>query len=242
MTQNVYDNPDFFEGYSQLGRSVEGLDGAAEWASIRALLPDLKGRRIVDLGCGFGWFCRFVREEGAAGVLGFDVSENMLARARATTVDDAVSYAKADLEVLELPEASFDLVYSSLAFHYIANLDALLARVHAALVPGGHLVFSTEHPIYMAPAHPGWSKDADGRVTWPVNGYLDEGPRTTDWLAKGVVKQHRTIGTLLNILIGLGFTLLHVEEWGPSPEQVAAHPEWAVERERPMFLLVSARK
>lgn len=241
MTQNVYDNPDFFEGYSQLGRSVEGLDGAAEWASIRALLPDLEGKRVVDLGCGFGWFCRFAKDEGAASILGFDVSENMLARARATS-DPAIVYAKADLEVLELPEASFDLVYSSLAFHYLKDLEALLARVHAALVTGGQLVFSIEHPIYMAPAHPGWSKDTDGRATWPVNGYLDEGARTTDWLAKGVVKQHRTLGTLINILIGLRFTLLHVEEWGPSLEQVAAHPEWAEERERPMFLLVSARK
>jgi SAM-dependent methyltransferase len=241
MTQNVYDNPEFFEGYSQLGRSVEGLDGAAEWASIRALLPDLKGKRVVDLGCGFGWFCRFAWEEGAASVLGFDVSENMLARARATS-DPAIGYARADLEVLELPEASFDLVYSSLAFHYLKDLEALLARVHAALASGGQLVFSIEHPIYMAPAHPGWSKDAGGRATWPVNGYLDEGPRTTDWLAKGVVKQHRTMGTLINVLIGLGFTLQHVEEWGPSLEQVAAHPEWAEERERPMFLLVSARK
>ena len=149
---------------------------------------------------------------------------------------------KADLEVLELPQASLDLVYSSLAFHYLKDLQALLRRVHAALAPGGQLVFSTEHPIYMAPAHPGWSKDADGRTTWPVNGYLDEGPRTTDWLAKGVVKQHRTLGTLINMLIGAGFTLQHVEEWGPSLEQVAAHPEWADERERPMFLLVSARK
>jgi SAM-dependent methyltransferase len=162
----------------------------------------------------------------------------MLARARATS-DPAIVDAKADLEVLELPEASFDLVYSSLAFHYLKDLEALLARVHVALVTGGQLVFSIEHPIYMAPAHPGWSKDVDGRATWPLNGYLDEGARTTDWLAKGVVKQHRTMGTLL---IGLRFTLLHVEEWGPSLEQVAVHPEWAEERERPMFLLVSARK
>ena len=241
MTQNVYDNPEFFEGYSQLGRSVEGLDGAAEWASIRALLPDLKGKRVADLGCGFGWFCRFAWDEGAASVVGFDVSDNMLARARATS-NPAIVYEKADLEVLELPQASVDLVYSSLAFHYLKDLQALLRRVHAALAPDGQLVFSTEHPIYMAPAHPGWSKDADGRTTWPVNGYLDEGPRTTDWLAKGVVKQHRTLGTLINMLIGAGFTLQHVEEWGPSLEQVAAHPEWADERERPMFLLVSARK
>ncbi|MEW5716958.1 hypothetical protein AB1462_32430 [Pseudomonas sp. SB113] len=58
MAQNIYDQPDFYEGYGQLPRSLYGLDGAAEWASIRALLPDLKGKKIIDLGCGFGWFCR----------------------------------------------------------------------------------------------------------------------------------------------------------------------------------------
>ena len=88
MTQNVYDDPEFFEGYIRLGRSVEGLDGAAEWPSLRVLLPDVRGRRVVDLGCGFGWFCRWARTQGAAHVLGLDVSERMLARARATT-DDA---------------------------------------------------------------------------------------------------------------------------------------------------------
>jgi len=81
---------------------------------------------------------------------------------------------------------------------------------------------------------------AGGHETWPLDGYLMEGPRTTDWLAKGVVKQHRTIGTTLNLLIRLGFAISHVEEWGPTDEQIKVKPEWARERERPMFLLVAA--
>lgn len=52
MAQNIYDNPDFFTGYSQLPRQVLGLDGAPEWPAIRAMLPDLRGKRVVDLGCG----------------------------------------------------------------------------------------------------------------------------------------------------------------------------------------------
>ena len=159
MTQNVYDNEEFFEGYSRLGRSVEGLDGAAEWPSLRALLADMHGLRVVDLGCGFGWFCRWARQAGAAHVLGLDVSERMLARARATTPDPDITYTRADLEHLQLPEASCDLVYSSLALHYIERLDALLTGVHRALVVGGRLVFSVEHPIYTAPSNPGWSVD-----------------------------------------------------------------------------------
>jgi ubiquinone/menaquinone biosynthesis C-methylase UbiE len=237
MTQNIYDNDAFFSGYSRLPRSIEGLDGAPEWPTLRAMLPAMPGLRVVDLGCGFGWFCRWAREAGAASVLGLDVSENMLARARETTRDPAIVYERADLERLALPSGSFDLVYSSLTLHYLENLKSLFAETHRALVPGGHLVFSVEHPIYTAPSRPGWSEDK----TWPLDRYLEEGPRSTDWLAKGVIKQHRTIGTYLNLLLEQGFTLLRVEEWGPTDAQIAAHPEWANERQRPPFLLVAAR-
>src|SRR5262249_42418522 len=74
VTQNIYDDAGFFAGYSRLRRSVDGLDGAPEWPTLRAMLPDVAGKRVVDLGCGFGWFCRFAREAGAAQVLGLDVS------------------------------------------------------------------------------------------------------------------------------------------------------------------------
>lgn len=242
LTQNIYDDDAFFAGYSGLKRSIEGLDGAPEWPSLRALLPDLQGARVVDLGCGFGWFCRWARGTGAMQVLGLDVSEKMLARARDMTTDPAIVYRRADLETLTLPENEFDLAYSSLALHYVWNFEALIAQVYRALRPGGRFVFSVEHPIYTAPSNPGWSKGTDGRRTWPIDKYQHEGARTTDWLAKGVVKQHRTIGTTLNALISAGFTLTHVEEWGPTAEQIAAQPELAVERERPMFLLVAARK
>jgi len=103
MTQNIYDDDKFFTGYSRLPRSVEGLDGAPEWPALRALLPDLHGRNVLDLGCGFGWFCRWARQQGAAHVLGIDVSEKMLARARATSEDPAVTYTRADMEQLDLP-------------------------------------------------------------------------------------------------------------------------------------------
>lgn len=242
MTQNIYDNEDFFAGYSRLPRSVQGLDGAPEWPALRALLPDLRDRAVLDLGCGFGWFCRWAREAGAVSVLGIDVSERMLARAKAETADAAITYARADMERLELPPASFDLVYSSLAFHYIADLDRLMAEVHRALVPGGSLVFSVEHPIYTAPSDPHWLFDSAGRKVWPVEGYLEEGPRSVDWLAKGVHKRHRTLASQVNLLLQLGFALCHIEEWGPTPEQIAAQPAWADERRRPMFLLIAARR
>jgi SAM-dependent methyltransferase len=240
MTQNIYDNEAFFAAYSRLPRSISGLDGAPEWVALRALLADVRGLRVVDLGCGFGWFCRWAREHGATSVLGVDVSERMLARAKAETHDPAISYIRADMEHLELPAGSFDLAYSSLALHYLENLAGLIATVRAALAPGGRLIFSVEHPMVTAPAEPGWSVDGGGRKTWPVNHYLAEGPRSTDWLAKGVIKQHRMLATYLNLLIRSGFAIAHVEEWAPTEAQVAAEPEWSDERQRPPFLLVVA--
>ncbi len=242
MTQNIYDDDGFFADYSRLPRSVEGLDGAPEWPVLRAMLPDLRGRRVVDLGCGFGWFCRWALQQGAAYVLGLDVSEKMLARARADGGGAAIGYRRADMERLELPEAPFDLAYSSLALHYLEHLDRAMAAVHRALVPGGRFVFSVEHPIFTAPAAPGWVAGEGGRKTWPVDRYLDEGPRSTNWLAEGVIKHHRTVATYLNLLIKSGFTILRIEEWGPTPEQIAAQPAWADEVERPPFLLVAATR
>ena len=146
------------------------------------------------------------------------------------------------MERLALPEASFHLIYSSLALHYVQDLGGLLATAHNALVPGGCLVFSVEHPIFTAPRQPGWSIDVQGRRTWPVDAYLVEGPRQTDWLITGVIKQHRTFATYVNLLLRLGFVLSHIEEWGPSEEQIATQPALAHELERPTFLLISARK
>jgi SAM-dependent methyltransferase len=240
-TQNIYDDEKFFAAYSRLRRSVEGLAGAPEWPALRALLPDLRGRAVLDLGCGFGWFCRWARRQGAAHVLGIDVSEKMLTRARTATEDTAITYTRADMEHLELAADSFDLVYSSLALHYVENLIGLISQIYSSLVPGGRLVFSVEHPIFTAPSQPGWSLDTGGRKIWPVDHYLDEGPRSTDWLAKGVIKQHRTLATYIKMLTQTGFAISHVEEWGPTAEQIAAEPSWAHERQRPPFLLIAAR-
>lgn len=98
MTQNIYDDPSFFDAYSKMGRSLHGLAGAAEWPALRALLPELRGLKVVDLGCGYGWFCRWAQEQGALSVLGLDVSEKMLERARSLSGASAITYAKADLE------------------------------------------------------------------------------------------------------------------------------------------------
>jgi len=240
MAQNIYDDPDFFAGYIQLPRQILGLEGAPEWPAIRALLPDPTGKRVVDLGCGFGWAARWFRQHGASSVLGLDLSRNMIQRARTETADSAIEYRIADLDTLALAQADFDIAYSALTFHYVQDFGRLVREVHKCLQPGGHLVFSIEHPIFMAASHAHWISDEQGRKTWPVNGYAREGERRTDWFAAGVLKYHRTISTTLNALIAAGFCIQAVQEFAPTAEQIRQLPQLAEELERPMMMIVSA--
>ena len=85
MQENKYDNPVFFEKYSQMSRSREGLSGAGEWETLKDLLPDFAGKRVLDLGCGYGWHCIYAMEQGAMSVTGVDLSEKMLEVAREKT-------------------------------------------------------------------------------------------------------------------------------------------------------------
>jgi len=242
MAQNVYDDEQFFAAYGRLPRSVDGLDAAPEWAALRSMLPPMAGRRVVDLGCGYGWFCRWAADAGAASVLGIDVSERMLDRAVADTHDTRVSYVRADLDQLDLQQldletGAFDLVYSSLTLHYLADLDRLLTQIARSLTPGGRFIFSCEHPIFTAPSTPGFVEGPDGPV-WPLDQYQVEGERITNWLADGVVKQHRTITTYFTALRRAGFDVTDLVEWRPTDDDLAVHPDWAAELDRPMFFLV----
>jgi hypothetical protein len=82
----------------------------------------------------------------------------------------------------------------------------------------------------------------EGARAWALESYALEGPRRTDWLAKDVLKHHRTAPSVLNGLIGAGFAIARVEEFRPTAEDIAARPELADELSRPMFLMAAARK
>lgn len=237
MAQNIYDDAAFFEGYGKLPRSRDGLAMAGEWPSLQAMLPDLKGLRVLDLGCGLGYHCRWAAEQGAAAVTGLDISERMLTSARETCAGLPVTFRRADLETADFGTNEYDLVFSSLAVHYIEDFDSLGARVRRALKNGGRFIFSMEHPVFAARATPDFVTDAEGRMVGATYHYLEEGKRLTNWIADGVVKYHRLISTTVNALQRAGLRLDEMDEWAATDADIAAHPEWEKERYEPMFLL-----
>ena len=73
MKENRYDDPLFFEKYSQMSRSKLGLEGAGEWQTLRPMLPDFSGKRVLDLGCGSGILAIAALKLGAASAEGVDI-------------------------------------------------------------------------------------------------------------------------------------------------------------------------
>jgi SAM-dependent methyltransferase len=241
MKQNKYDDPAFFANYSQMARSIGGLEEAGEWPAFRALLPTLSEKRVLDLGCGFGWHCRYAREQQARSVVGVDLSEKMIARARKNTSDPAIEYRQMAIEDIDFAAGQFDVVLSSLALHYVERFDLVCQNVYRCLVPGGNFVLSVEHPTYTALAVQDWYYGQHGeRLHWPVDHYQEEGPRQTRFLGYDVVKYHRTIATYVNTLLDSGFTLSRLSEPQPTPAMLAEQPEMRDETRRPIFLLLAA--
>ena len=237
MAQNIYDDAAFFEGYGKIARSREGLAMAGEWPSLQAMLPDPKGLRVLDLGCGLGYHCRWAAERGAASVTGLDLSERMLAAARENCAGLSIEFRRADLETAEFGTDEFDIVFSSLAVHYLEDFDDFCKRVRRALKDGGTFAFSMEHPVFAARATPDFMNDAEGRMVGATYQYLNEGKRLSNWIADGVVKYHRLISTTVNALNRAGLRLVEMEEWAATDADIAAHPEWEKERFEPVFLL-----
>lgn len=243
MKENKYDQQSFFEQYSQMNRSKEGLTAAGEWDTLKGILPDLKNKRVLDLGCGYGWHCIYAMEQGAASVVGVDISTKMLEVARSKTQFERVEYICSAIEDTEFEAESFDLVLSSLAFHYVADFDMILKKVHHCLKQGGSLVFSLEHPIFTAYGTQEWYRDQNGKILhFPVDNYFREGKRVANFLGEDIVKYHKTLTTYINGLLCNGFEILRVVEPKPSQQMIELNSSMADELRRPMMLIISATK
>lgn len=243
MKENKYDDEKFFEQYSRMSRSVDGLKGAGEWHVLKTMLPDFKGKRVLDLGCGFGWHCVYAVEQGAVSALGIDISEKMLEEACKRNASPKIEYRCMAVEDYEYEPATFDVVISSLTFHYLESFDDICRKVHRCLTPGGSFVFSVEHPVFTAYGTQDWYYDSEGNILhWPVDRYFTEGKRNAVFLGEDVVKYHKTLTTYVNSLIQAGFEITGLREPEPDPALLDVISGMRDELRRPMMLLVSAGK
>lgn len=146
------------------------------------------------------------------------------------------------MEDLRFPADSFDVVLSSLAFHYVRDFGALVREIKGWLRTGGSFVFSVEHPVFTAYGSQDWYYGENGQILhFPVDNYYLEGARDAIFLGEHVVKYHRTLTTYLDTLLKSGFLLRRVVEPQP-PESMLELPGMRDELRRPMMLLIAAEK
>lgn len=242
MKENKYDDNAFFEQYSKMLRSKEGLKGAGEWYEFRKLMPDFKDKKVLDLGCGYGWHCQYAAEHGAKYVLGTDISKKMINVAREKNKFNNVEYKVMAIEDIDFPANSYDIVLSSLTFHYVASFEDTVEKIKSFLRNGGDFVFSIEHPVFTAEGSQKWIMDENSKVShWPVDNYFFEGQRNAEFLGEKVIKYHKTLTTYINTLLEKGFQLNRIIEPKPSEEMLKKYPDYQMEMKRPMMLLVSAK-
>jgi len=246
--QNIYDDPRFFEGYRDLRDRGRGLNMVLEQPAVRVLLPPLAGLEILDLGCGEGTFGRWCLEQGAASVVGVDLSQRMLALGAERRTDRRLRFVRSGVEQIAFKAASFDLVVSSYTLHYVEDYAGAVARVFGWLRPGGSFVLSVEHPVMTAQVeNQGWVTDQAGRrLFWALDDYDSEGPRRERWFVDGVLKFHHRTSTLVNGLLDAGFMLTRLDEPVPVPEALKRARETGSglldDLRRPPVLVLAARK
>lgn len=246
-SQNIYDNEDFFKGYSKLRENPNSANNTEEKPALFSLLPTLKDKTILDLGCGFGENCRRFTQLGAARVIGTDISEKMLAVAQKE--DPTAIYVRGDASDLgfitdnsDLPR-KYDVIVSSLALHYIEDFGKLTSQVHSLLKDGGYFVFSQEHPITTAPLEGStWEKNGDVATHYRLSDYGRSGQRRVTWFVNGVIKYHRTFSDIVNALTENGFIIEKMLEPTPTENAANSSPELAKRLHKPNFLLIKARK
>ena len=244
--QNIFDNETFFENYQKLRERKVNANNLFEIPERFKLLPDLKGLRILDLGCGAGDDCKAYIRMGAKEVVGVDISEKMLEVAKEKNGDPAITYLCMPMEDIGKLEGGFDLVVSSLALHYVEDFKGVVSNVNRLLSPGGLFIFSQEHPVVTCHSDESgkrWTTDENGvKIHCNLKDYGKEGERKTVWFVDDVKIYHRMFSTVINDLVEGGFAIERLVEPEPSEELLEKYPEYYDLFHKPDFLLVKARK
>ena len=226
--QNIYDNDKFYENFKGLRSDKINFNDVIETPIITAMLPDLEGKKILDIGCGMGQHAMQYSKAGAASVLGTDISEKMLEYARENNSADNISYRRLAFEDLEQLDERFDVITSSLAFDYSEDFALLMKKIYALLNDGGYLVFSMSHPISTAydGTYDRYTRTEKGeRLYANLHNYSIEGERHFKWVVEDYEVYHRKISTLINCIASAGFVIEECQESTVPDEILKEHPD-----------------
>ena len=183
------------------------------------LVGEVTGRRVLDLGCGEGRFCRMLGKRGAATV-GIDPTAGMVVAAAAR--HPVGSYVRAPAETLPFADAIFDLAVSYITLVDIQGYREAIREVARVLRPGGRFVVAN---VGFTSASGGWKKDSEGRRLYrPVDRYLEERPIPLELRGIRVINWHRPLSGYMQAYLGAGLLLRDFLEPMPPDDSLRADP------------------
>ena len=191
MQQNQYDDP--------VLRQLQPDAAFGWWLRERRRLarfpcpaPGPPRQTLLDLGCGFGWHCRYARGRELDGSWEW-IFRRRCWRGRSGYRGPSDRVSASGHRRTRIPAGQFDVVMSSLALHYVGRFDIVCRNVLVGSRRRVPSFFSVEHPVFTAIAAQQWCLGPAGeRSHWPIDDYR-EGARHTKWMADDVIKSHRRL-------------------------------------------------
>ena len=193
-------------GYSQIAES-KAENGYNEHPAIRRVIGDVRGKTVLDAGCGPGFLVRDLLRKEAGQVTGFDISPSMINIARQRIGDLATLFVGDLGQPIALADSDYDLIVSSLAMDYVRDWSVPLSEFRRLLRPNGRLIFSVQHPLGSF----SWLKPPTAfgihycETTWRV--FTKEPVVVPDF--------YRSFEEIMNPVIQAGFQLTKIVETKP---------------------------
>ncbi len=192
-----------------------------EVPALIKFIGDVKGKTILDLGCGFGDHAQKLSKQKYKQLIGFDISKELVKFANEQKIPNSEFYVGDMSKKLKHKDSSFDIVYSSLAIHYLKNIDKLYKEVNRVLKKGGVFCFSTGHPIFnlinqTKKSMIGSEKTKSGKRIIYGN-YFNEKPQLNSLGSLGKLKIcNYTYETLIKTGLNNGFELIDYKDIKPT--------------------------
>lgn len=242
------------QAYDAFNCAPDSYSYSIEWPAIQKMLPVLKGRKVLDIGCGSGIFTFLLEEYEPEEIAGLDLSEGMLeiAKQKAVRKGSKASFVLGDAaSAQECVNETFDLIFSSTTSHYLKDLDGFFKSMEKVLRADGEIILSVIHPVYSAmyPISRGESfpNDEDWRVRYLdrsvrayVQPWIEYSEKYEDRLSRSF---HHTFGDYMNAIVRAGLKVCCVEEPLP-PEAWKTDCEGRYESymETPVYLIMKLKK
>jgi ubiquinone/menaquinone biosynthesis C-methylase UbiE len=212
-----------------------------------AMLGDIAGLRVLDLGCGEGGYARELARRGAA-VLGVDGSPRLIeiARQRTRVAGLDVRFLVANASALDdVDSDAFDLVVAPMSLMDVEDYAGAVAEAHRVLRAGGALVMSITHPCFSAPVS-AWTRTASGDIdVFTVDRYLDRAvwpSSITPRFSAPVLRRHRPLEDYMAAPLERGFALEVFREPDVTDEELQLSRRFRKLARIPYFLFLRWRK